>query len=245
MSENGANNIEVRYAMVIDQRRCTGCHACAIACKSENQMPVGKSLNVVLTEGSNTVDIPPANHTPLGQTCSLSDFNRTTGPRNDYLTRACQHCEDAPCVAVCPYEATTQREDGIVVMDPTKCKGDQCGLCMDACPYGYGTMRVLIKDSKFVPDFEFGDRQSVENIDNTVKKCTFCAHRIDRGEKPFCVDMCPSRARYFGNINDTGSDVYRLLQKWEGHTSTIPVEVGKTGTEPFVYFLKADRPKQP
>ncbi len=225
-----------RYAMVIDQKRCIGCHSCAVACKSENNMPANYSLNVVLTENSNIVD-NPVGAISLGDTCTMDHFNRVTGtPRNDDLTRACQHCFNAPCVKGCPSGATTQRDDGIVVVDPARCLGNGCEICMKECTYGYGTMRVLIENPIFNPGFDLGNPNAVPSTNNTVKKCTFCAHRLDKGEQPFCVSQCPARARYFGDINNSGSEVSLLLKKREH--KTIPVEVGKTGTEPFVYFLK-------
>lgn len=224
-----------RYAMVIDQRRCVGCHSCVIACKSENNMPDGKSLNLVITEGSTEVDNPVAT-TPYTDRCTMAAFTRQTGsPRNDFITRACQHCADAPCVKACPFNATHQREDGIVTMDIDKCIG--CEACMTACPYGYGSMRVLIKDPKFTTGFDLGDQQADKTKNNTVKKCTFCAHRLKKGEKPFCVEICPARARSFGDINNTGSDVYRLknTRDW----TTVAAKEGITdNTEPAVYLLK-------
>ncbi len=224
----------MKYVMVIDQKRCTGCHTCVIACKTENDMPSNVNMNIVLTEGSNVVDLPYATK-PMGDMCTMDDFKRAAGTvRVDYLTRSCQHCEEAPCVSVCPSNATVKREDGIVSMNPAKCIG--CNLCMDACPYGYGTMRVLIQNPVSMPDFRLGDQDAQKTINNTVKKCTFCAHRVDRGEEPFCVKVCPARARHFGDIEDTGSDVYRLLQTRESHT--IADVQGVTGTTPSVYFLK-------
>lgn len=232
---------KVRYAMVIDQRRCTGCHACAIACKSENNMPSKVSLNVVIVENSTEVDIPGTGWSELGNTCTLNDFNRAVGtPHKDFYTRACQHCEDAPCVKHCPTNATMQREDGLVVVDPSICTG--CEVCMRDCPYGYGTMRVWIRNPEY-PEYnteglEFGSQEAVPNTNNTVKKCTFCAHRIDRGEQPFCVEQCPSRARYFGDLNDDGSKVAQLIRNNAGDIMQIAAEEGATATQSSVYFIR-------
>lgn len=225
---------DTRYAMVVDQKRCIGCHSCVIACKSENNMPSNLSLNVVLTENSNIVDNPVGTR-PMSNTCTLDDFNRVAGtPRNDYLTRSCQHCSDAPCVKRCPTGATWQREDGIVMMDPSLCIG--CEFCMHDCVYGYGVMRVIVRNPEFSQDFALGDQDTQPNIENTVKKCDFCSHRVDNGEEPFCVTQCPARARYFGNVTDTGSKP-ALLLAGRVHSS-IPPEQTVAGVEQFFYFLK-------
>ncbi len=237
MSENGAIATKTRYAMVVDQRRCIGCHACVMACKAENNVPLNYSVNVVITEGSQWIDIPVSDpDKTMGDTCTIASYKRQPGyPRNDYMTRSCQHCVNAPCVKNCPTGATWQREDGIVAMDTSKCIG--CEICMQECVYGYGQMRVLLREPKFVPDFRLGDQLAELSINNTVKKCTFCAHRIDKGQKPFCVEVCPARARYFGDLNNSGSDIVALLSKRD--SKQFEPETGApAGVLPQVYFLK-------
>jgi len=226
-------NTPVRYGMVVDSRRCSGCHACVIACKAENNMPDGKSLNLVLTYDSDVVDEPVG--TPLRTVCDMNMYNRTeaNGLRLDYYTRACQHCEDAPCVKHCPTHATWQREDGIVTMDPDKCIG--CDICMQDCPYGFGVMRVIIDKVDNSVGFDIGDQQALPNKINTVKKCTFCAHRLDKGEQPFCVTQCPSRARFFGDLNNSGSEVSQLIKS--RIYTTLPVKTPGVTVNPSVYFL--------
>jgi molybdopterin-containing oxidoreductase family iron-sulfur binding subunit len=226
-----------RYAMVIDQRRCGGCHSCAVGCKMENNMPDQISLNVVLTEGSTEIDNPVAT-TAYTNVCDMAAYTRAAGtPRNDFYTRACQHCKDAPCVPVCPVNATHQREDGIVTVDIEKCNG--CESCMNACLYGRDEMRRLIRHTDSILEFATGSQYADETKLNTVKKCTFCAHRVDQGDKPFCVEVCPARARYFGDINNVGSDVYRLVHE-SGRSVTIASKLGTNIAEhsPAVYFLK-------
>ena len=101
-----------RWGMLVDQRRCIGCHSCTIACKSENNVPLGfwRSWVKGLQKGS------------------FPDVG------NFYLRRLCNHCDVPPCVQVCPVEATVRREeDGVVVMYYGKCIG--CGMCIGACPY--------------------------------------------------------------------------------------------------------------
>lgn len=228
-----------RYVMVIDQRRCIGCHTCAVACKSENNMPNGATLwlNTVITEGSDITDLPVG--IPLDNMCEMPDYDRVTGTvRMDFLTRACQHCTDAPCVTACNYNATYLTDGGIVEQDTTRCVG--CLLCMDACPYPMGTMRVFMKTAEFTTDTNFGNQDVYPSIQSTVKKCTFCNHLdLAGGEKPFCINHCPGRARYFGDINDTASEVYRLVNS-SGRKVRQPfgTKPGYEKPESAVYFLE-------
>ncbi len=228
----------IKYAMVIDQRRCIGCHTCAVACKSENNMPNGATmwLNRVITEGSTVTDLPTG--IPVDNMCDMNDYNRVNGTvRMDFLTRACQHCTDAPCAAACMYGATTILENGIVNVDTTKCIG--CLLCMDACPYENGTMRVYIKDPAFTTDTNFGNQDVYPTLNKTVKKCSFCSHRkLAEGEKPFCVDHCPGKARYFGNINDMNSDVYKLTHGSRKVRQPFETKPGYEKPASSVYFLE-------
>ncbi len=239
-----------RYVMVIDQRRCIGCHTCAIACKSENNMPNGaaESLNTVITENSSLIDVPSGNQ--LGETCTMDTYMRrdTNTLKLNFLTRSCQHCVDAPCVKACPVNATFQHENGIVDQDTNKCIG--CMECMKACPFPMGTMRVPMGfKPEFPVDFTSGSQDIYPTRPQTVKKCTFCNHRLtnenleERYRKPFCVDHCPGRARFFGNINDTESEVYKLLhsgRKIKQHA--FATRDGSTPNESSVYFLEHDLP---
>ncbi len=108
-----------RYAILIDMDRCIGCHACTIACKMANRLPMGVAWSQVKTVGSNGMDEPAGVYPNL---------------QLAWLPMLCQHCEDAPCEKVCPVGAISKRDDGIVVLDEDKCIG--CRYCMWACPYG-------------------------------------------------------------------------------------------------------------
>lgn len=129
------------------------------------------------------------------------------------LPRLCNHCAEAPCIPVCPVGATFQRPDGIVVVDSDRCVG--CAYCVQACPY----------DARFI-----------NHDTNTADKCTFCAHRVDAGLLPACVESCVGGARMFGDLNDPNSTVRRRL-------ASEPAAVLKpeAGTEPRVYYLNLDR----
>ena len=125
----------------------------------------------------------------------------------------CQHCDAAPCIQACPTGAMQKRQqDGIVVIEKDKCIGSSgCRSCFDVCPY----------DALFFNE-ETG----------TIDKCTMCANRIDKGNVPFCVIVCPCRAIHFGNLNDDNSHVCMLLKSRE-----YEVLKAEQGTRPSVYYL--------
>ncbi|MBM4421048.1 MAG: 4Fe-4S dicluster domain-containing protein [Chloroflexi bacterium] len=201
--------------MVIDQERCTGCWSCAVICKSENDVPLGAWWNRVLTEGE-AVDQPKEEHGHLGM---------------DWLPLTCQHCENAPCVKVCPVQATYHRDDGLVMMDYERCIG--CRYCMIACPYG---VRVFNWGQPERPTPHETGMVAARPL-GTVEKCSMCVHRIDEGQVPSCVWSCPSQARIFGDLNDPASRVSRLA-----HEGRVLLE--ESGTKPSVFYLKPRRKRE-
>ena len=180
-----------RLAMVIDLRKCTGCHACSVSCKAEFDVPLGVWRSWVKIEEK-------------GSYPNTGRF---------FLPHLCNHCDEPACMKVCPSGATTQREDGIVKVDEKKCVG--CKLCITACPY---------EARFFHPEKRIAD------------KCDFCLHRVDKGIVPSCVNTCLANARTFGDLNDTKSEVSKLVGR-------NPVQVLKPelGTEPQVFYISAER----
>ena len=123
----------------------------------------------------------------------------------------CNHCENSPCVAVCPTEASFKRDsDGIVMVDPALCIG--CKACMVACPY----------NARYYDEHK-----------QTVDKCTFCAPRVDKGLLPACVITCVGKSRNFGDLNDPNSDVSQILAK----ATSITRLKESDGLEPNVYYV--------
>jgi len=162
----------MNYAMVLNYQNCINCRACEVACKEEN--------NVELGAGKQRIWVAMNEDSFLGV------------PRVNFYPSQCNHCIDAPCVAVCPTEASHIIDGGIVMVDYDKCI--LCKGCMEACPY----------DARYVND---------EKI--AVDKCTFCYDtRISKGETTTaCQATCPTKVRTFGDLDDPNSAVVKLLKE--------------------------------
>ena len=203
-----------RYGMAIDTKRCFGCQTCSVACKMANNLPKGVMYNYVYTNGS---DIPDA---------AQGEYpNLTIG----YTPVACQHCENPACVAVCPTGASIKREDGIVYVDAEACIG--CEACIAACPYP-GVRTKIEDEPDFYLDVQVGELDAPVHKAGIVEKCTFCYNLIDRGEVPACMQLCPGRARYWGDLDDPESEVSMAIAGRE----TMRINEG-AGTEPNVFYL--------
>jgi Fe-S-cluster-containing dehydrogenase component len=180
----------MQYGFVIDQTKCIGCHACTVACKAEHDIPLGAFRTwVTYTETGTFPD-----------------------SRRHFQVNRCNHCANAPCVAVCPTGALFRRPDGIVDFDKSKCIG--CKACVAACPY---------------------DAIYIDPDDHTAAKCNFCAHRVDRGILPACVDVCPTQAIVAGDLDDPGSLAARLVAR-----APVAVRKPEQGTSPQVFYIGAD-----
>ena len=203
-----------RYGMAIDLSRCIGCNTCAVACKVTNNLPKDVWWNVVHTEGRDFADTSKGTY---GGEMQLS-----------WLPVNCMHCENAVCEEVCPTGATVKRDDGIVTVDEETCIG--CKSCMEACPYD--VRRLIENEPEYYLELPIGDPAAKSHKGGTVEKCDFCAGRIDRGEKPACMELCPGRARYWGDLDDPESEVSQFLS---GRNATVLLE--EEGTSPSVYYV--------
>ena len=204
----------MHYGMAIDLKLCFGCTACAVACKSNNNLPNNMWWNRVLTDGGDYPD------TAKGTYPQVSMAHYPVG---------CQHCANPACAKVCPVGATWRDEKtGIVVQDVDKCIG--CRMCMGACPYSARTFNW--EEPAYAVDFPLGDFDAPKHVAGVVEKCTFCANRLARGEEPACMEHCPGRARYWGDLDDPDSSVSRAIA---GRPTVRLLE--DKGTEPSVYYL--------
>lgn len=127
------------------------------------------------------------------------------------LPRLCNHCDNPPCVPVCPVQATFQREDGIVLVDNERCVG--CAYCVQACPY----------DARFI-----------NHETQTADKCTFCEHRLEVGLLPACVETCVGGARVIGDLNDPNSIASQMIAE---HKDEVKVLKPDMNTAPRVYYI--------
>lgn len=204
------------YGMAIDQSRCIGCHACAMACKVANNLPANVMYNRVLTVGSDYID------------CATGTYEN---PTLEYLPFQCQHCEEPACLEACPTGATQKDPDtGVVFVDDEMCIG--CESCIKACPYE-GVRTLLPAEPTYYLDMEVGEADAPKHAGNTVEKCTFCRNLTARGEKPACMVLCPGRARWWGDLDDPESEVSKAI---EGREYTVLNE--EAGTRPSVYYLQ-------
>ena len=180
----------MRYGFVIDHRKCIGCHACTVACKEENQVPLGAFRTWVKYVEKGT-------------------FPHT---RRYFSVLRCNHCDNAPCVAICPTVALYRRPDGIVDFDGARCIG--CKSCMQGCPY---------------------DALYIDPNTNTAAKCHYCAHRLEVGLEPACVIVCPERAIVAGDLDAPSSPIARLVAREQ-----VEVRKPEQGTRPKVFYVGAD-----
>ncbi len=138
----------------------------------------------------------------------------------------CYHCDNAPCVKVCPTCATYKEKDGLVLMDYGRCIG--CRLCVVACPY---SARRFNWWQGTVPADNVNPLVPVRSV-GVVEKCTFCVHRVRQGKLPRCVEVCPVRARHFGNLKDPESEVVKIL---EANMSFRLLE--EINTDPRIWYI--------
>ena len=186
-----------KFGMAINLHRCIGCRTCTVSCKMENHVADGIArMHVLNSDGTD-----------------LGSEDKPTGTYPDLVLEwrpvPCQHCDNPPCVEVCPAGATGKREDGLVLVDIEACIG--CGMCVEACPYG---ARALDEEAK------------------KVDKCTGCAHRLDGGlETTMCQMCCPNRAIVAGDLDDADSEVAKIVAEQETEKY-----LEDKGTGPNVYY---------
>jgi Fe-S-cluster-containing dehydrogenase component/formate-dependent nitrite reductase membrane component NrfD len=180
----------MRYGFVIDQNRCIGCHACTVACKEEHNIAVGVNRTWV----------------------KYIEKGHYPDTRRHFAVLRCNHCDDAPCIEICPTVALFRRKDGIVDFDHERCIG--CKSCMQACPY---------------------DALYIDPDRNTAAKCNFDASRVERGYKPACEVVCPTQAILSGDLDDPSSEISRRVAM-----EKMSVRKPEKGTKPKLFYAGVD-----
>lgn len=207
------------WAMAIDASKCPpDCTDCITACHAVHNVPnldnPKEEVKWIWTEPFASV-FPAENHAYSGQ--ALQKLK---------MPVICNHCANPACVRVCPTKATFKRADGIVMMDYHRCIG--CRLCMAACPYGARSMnfrdpRPFI--AKINPAFPTRTK-------GVVEKCNFCEERLAQGELPACVLACRQKAIVFGDLDDSASDIRKLIGKRFNLRRKAHL-----GTAPQIYYI--------
>ncbi len=221
----------MQYGMVIDLNRCVGCHACTIACKAEWEVPAD--------EGRNWVH-------------RLGPEKTKKGMAATYYVGLCNHCDKPVCVDVCPVHKTektftdpkteetvtltvaaTYKDpfNGSVQIDYDRCIG--CGNCAKACPY----------DARYVKRTQVNGK-----IKRKADKCTYCVERVEKELEPACVQTCLARARIFGDLQDTESEIAQYIKKGAVGLSSPQVQIGPNsrlyGSEKDMILVKKQAPKK-
>ncbi|WP_235953888.1 4Fe-4S dicluster domain-containing protein [Mucilaginibacter inviolabilis] len=203
-----------KFVMVIDLSRCKNLKICQAACDHAHE----------LSPGQNWIKVRP-----------MQDAEHTAPYWQPTL---CMHCDEPPCVKVCPVDATFKRQDGIVLIDHDRCIG--CRFCMAACPYstrvfnwGEPEISTEIASEPYTPESPFPQKKG------TVGKCDFCADMTRRGELPHCVTACPNNVYLFGDMNEdsvsNGSETFRFSDLIRDRGGYRLME--DLGTKPSVYYL--------
>jgi len=199
----------MQYGMVIDLDKCVGCHACAIACKAEWEVPTQYGRNWLRR---------------------LGPSNTPHGLASTYYPGLCNHCDQPPCVDACPADPVTMEFkdtktgktvtmdvaatwkdpfNGTVQIDKTRCLG--CGACAESCPYGARYVNPGLAD---------------DDSEGKADKCTYCMPRVAAGLAPACVQTCLANARIFGDLDDPASEVAQLVKKGAVGLTSKNVQIG-------------------
>ena len=176
-----------KWVMIIDQNKCVQCHACTLACQNQNSLAPKEYFN------------------------RLEEREQGSFPkyRRRIIPVQCQHCDNPPCVDVCPVGASYKRKDGVVMVNFGTCIG--CKYCILACPYG---VRVVNKAEGY------------------IHKCTFCIEFVEQGQKPACQTTCPMGVRTFGDLNDPNDPVHAILAS----KKTVKL-LAELKTLPSIYYI--------
>lgn len=235
-----------KWSMVIDLDKCVACQGCSIACRFENNTPVVSPSESDLGRSIFWNDVFPLH--------AEEEVSTAVKPPK-YITRPCMHCEEPPCVKVCPVGATYQDEEGLIRQNYVRCIG--CRLCTVGCPYG---VRYF---NWYAPEWEEGMERHLtpDRVEGkgslegpairpkgVVEKCTFCVHRLFKAREraaaegrdfrpddyvPACVQTCTGKARFFGDLENPDSTVSKLATSRRAFRL-----LEEAGTHPKVIYLQ-------
>lgn len=184
-----------RNALVIDLNRCIGCYSCELACKTENTIALGEYWSRVIQVG------------PTGVFPDIETY---------WLPTLCQQCADAPCVNVCPTQASYRdKQSNVVLVDKSKCIG--CKYCLMACPYGV---------------------RAWNEAEKCVEKCTLCGQLTATGDLPACVKGCCGEARFYGDLDDPESDASKALAAADAGDIYRLTDVGNRPSTAYILSSK-------
>jgi len=202
------------YGMGIQTNKCIGCGRCVEACKDENNVPrepfffrTWVERYTIKKNDEVTVQNIDGRVNNAAENVPEKDILRSF-----FVPKLCNQCDNPPCVQVCPVGATFKTEDGVIIVDETRCIG--CRYCIQACPYG---ARYLHPEKQ------------------TADKCTFCYHRITKDLLPACVEVCPTQARIFGDLRSGASPLGRFKR-----SNKLHVLKPFLNTEPKVSYSDLD-----
>jgi Fe-S-cluster-containing dehydrogenase component len=203
-----------KFVMVIDLAKCKNVRACVIECQHHHALkPDQEFMKILLMQDSE--DSAPY-----------------------WFPKPCYHCDQPPCVKVCPVDATFKRQDGIVLIDNTRCIG--CKFCVAGCPYSARIFQwKTVEQPPELEGMKHDPEKSIPHKTGTVAKCDFCPDLSREGKLPYCVTACPMGVIYFGDINEdtvtNGDETIRfsdIIRERAGYR-----HLQDLGTEPLVYYL--------
>lgn len=204
------------WGIAIDIHKCIGCGMCAQACKTENDVPeepfyfrTWVEQYTILNNGEIKIESPNGGVDGFKPSVPGEDIFKTF-----FVPKMCNQCAKSPCTQVCPVGATYESPDGVALVDESYCIG--CSYCVQACPYG---CRYIHPEKK------------------VADKCTLCYHRLKNGLAPACMEVCPTGARKYGDLNDRDSEIVSFLRE---HDYQVLKPHLNTGSKLFYNGLSAE-----